>query len=73
MTIRENLTMAMDIQEQVTFLMVQWLRLHTPKAGALGLIPGQSWIPHVATKDPNAAMKTVDPSCCQLRLAQPDK
>ena len=73
MTIRENLTMAMDIQVQVTFLMVQWLRLHTPKAGALGLIPGQSQIPHIANKDPNASVKTVDPSCCQLRLAQPDK
>ena len=24
-----------------TSLMVQWLRLHTPNAGGLGLIPGQ--------------------------------
>ena len=41
-------------------LVVQWLRLHTPNAGGLGLIPGQgtrsymlqwrSKIPHAATK-----------------------
>ena len=29
-------------------LVVQWLRLHAPNAGGLGLTPGQ--IPHAATK-----------------------
>ena len=27
--------------------MVQWLRLHTPSAGGLGLIPSQGTRPHV--------------------------
>ena len=34
-----------------TILMVPWLRLHAPKAGSLGLIPGQGTkIPHDTTK-----------------------
>ena len=30
-----------------TSLVVQWLRLHTPNAGGLGLIPGQGTRSHV--------------------------
>ena len=52
-------------------LVVQWVRLHTPKAGDPGLIPGQGIIshmhaatksPHVATKSPHAATKKS--ACC---------
>ena len=54
------------------FLVVQWLRLHTPNAGGLGLIPGQGTRSHMpqpsvrmpklkildAPKIPHAATKT---------------
>ena len=30
-----------------TSLVVQWLRLHAPKAGGLGLIPSQGTIAHI--------------------------
>ena len=38
-----------DNNKKVTSLVVQWLRLHTPSAGSLGLIPGQGTInrPHL--------------------------
>ena len=42
------------------FLVVQWLRFHTPSAGGLGSIPGQGTRSHMATKDPTcAATKTL--------------
>ena len=47
MTIRENLKMAMGFQGQVAFHMLQWLRLHTPSAGALDLIPAQGTRSHM--------------------------
>ena len=31
----------------VTFLVVQWLRLHVPNAGGTGSIPGQGTRPHM--------------------------
>ena len=41
-----------------TSLVVQWLRLHAPNAGGLGLIPGRGTkIPHTATKDPECFNK----------------
>ena len=33
-------------------LVVQWLRLRTPNAGGLGLIPGQGTRPHMVQLDP---------------------
>ena len=56
-----------------TSLVAQWLRLHTPNAGGLGLIPGQGTrscmlklrvgmshlkIPHVARKSLSVTTKT---------------
>ena len=56
---------------QGTSLVVQWLRLHAPHAGGLGLISGQGTrshmlelnISHAATKDLYAATKIEDPPC----------
>ena len=53
-------------------LMVQWLRLHTPNAGVLGLIPSQGTRSHMLqlrihtlqVKIPRAVKKTEDPECC---------
>ena len=41
-------------------LVVQWVRLCTPNAGSLGLIPGQGTIScmHAATKSPHATTKS---------------
>ena len=52
-------------------LVVQWLRLHAPNAGGLGLIPGQrnrSCMLELSAcvlqlKIPHAATKTEDPVC----------
>ena len=42
-----------------TSLVVQWLRLHAPNAGALGSIPSQGPRSHMPQlKIPSAAMKT---------------
>ena len=38
-----------------TSLVVQWLRLHTPKAGKLGSIPGQGTRSHMLQLSPSAA------------------
>ena len=49
-----------------TSLGVQWLRLHTPNAGSLGLIPGQGTRSHMPQlKIPNALSK-IDNSKCQV-------
>ena len=49
-----------------TSLGVQWLRLHTPNAGGLGLIPGQGTRSHMPQlKIPNALRK-IDNSKCQV-------
>ena len=42
-----------------TYLVVQWLRLHAPNAGGLGLIPGQGTRSHMraTTKSSHAATK----------------
>ena len=42
-----------------TSLVVQWLRLHAPNAGGLGLIPGQGTRSHThaATKSSHATTK----------------
>ena len=45
--------------------MVQWLRLHTPKAGGPGSIPGQGTRSHMLQLGfPHAPVKTEDPECC---------
>ena len=41
-----------------TFLVVQWLRYHTPNAGGLGSIPGQGTRSHNQLKIPQATSKT---------------
>ena len=54
-----------------TSLVVQWLRLHVPKAGGPGSIPGQgtrSYM-HAATRSSQAATKepacsNENPACC---------
>ena len=59
--------------------MVQWLRLHTPNAGGLGLIPGQgnrSHMPQLRVrmpqlKTPRAIEKIEDSMCCNEDLLQP--
>ena len=38
-----------------TSLVVQWLRLHAPKAGGLGWIPGQETRSHMMQRRPSAA------------------
>ena len=38
-----------------TSLAVQWLRLHAPNAGDLGLIPGQGTRSHMLPLRPNTA------------------
>ena len=38
-----------------TSLVVQWLRLHTPKAGSLGLMPGHGTRPHMLQLRPSMA------------------
>ena len=38
-----------------TSLVVQWLRLFTPNAGGLGLIPGQETRSHMLQLRPSAA------------------
>ncbi|TEA36160.1 hypothetical protein DBR06_SOUSAS11510078, partial [Sousa chinensis] len=45
-------------------LVAQWLRLHAPNTGGLGLIPGQGTRSHMhaATKSLHATTK--DPTCC---------
>ena len=47
-----------------TSLVVQWIRLHAPNAGVLGLIPGQGTRSHMhaATKEP--ACRNKEPTCC---------
>ena len=53
-------------------LVVQWLRLHVPNTGGLGLTPGQGTrshmpelnISHASTKDPYAATMIEAPPCC---------
>ena len=40
-------------------LVVQWLRLHTPNAGGLGLMPGQGTRSYM--------LQLKDPSCCDLK------
>ena len=68
--------MGLDLRRETlrvgTSLVVQWLRLHTPKAGAWDLIPGHgtgSHRPqlnsHAATKNPNVSMQTEDPSAAK--------
>ena len=54
-----------------TTLVVQWVRLHAPNAGDLGLIPGRGTRSHMhaASKSPHAATKkpmcrSEDPACC---------
>ena len=50
-----------------TTLVVQWLRLHTPNIGDLGLIPGhgtRSLMPQL--KIWHAAMNIEDPAYCNL-------
>ncbi|TEA39692.1 hypothetical protein DBR06_SOUSAS3410160, partial [Sousa chinensis] len=52
-------------------LAVQWLRLHAPNAGGLGLVPGQGTrsqmpqlkTPHATTKRSRVPQLT-DPACC---------
>ena len=60
--------------------MAQWLRLHAPTAGGLGLIPGQGTRSHMLQlrvcmpplKIPHAAMKMEDPGT-KTRHSQIDK
>ena len=49
-----------------TSLVVQWLRLHTPKAGGLGSTPSQGTRSHMMQlKSSNAATKDLkDPVSC---------
>ena len=50
-------------------LVVQWLRLHTPSTGGLGLIPGQGTRSHVPQlKIPHAATKIKDQRSCMPQL-----
>ena len=54
--------------------MVQWLRLLAPKAGGLGLFPGQGTrFPHAATKSLNAERKMEDPEGHKEDPTQPNK
>ena len=49
-----------------TCLMIQWLRLHTLKAGASSSILGQgtkAHVPQLKVLHPHAAIK--DPACCK--------
>ena len=39
-----------------TYLVVQWLRLHTPNAGGLGSIPGQGTRSHMPQLSPDTAI-----------------
>ena len=48
-----------------TSLMVQWLRLHTPNAGGLGLIPGQGTRSHM----PQLFAATKDTACHNYRTS----
>ena len=51
-----------------TSLVAQWLRFHTPSAGALGSIPGQAIIFHIP--QPNSCAKTKDAPCHKKDLVQ---
>ena len=47
------------------FLVVQWLRLHTPNAEGLEFDPRSGkQITHATTKSPHALTKMDDPTCC---------
>ena len=57
-----------------TFLVVRWLRLCTPNAGAPGSIPDQGTGSHTPQwKLLNAAVIIDEPVCCNQDLAQPIK
>ena len=60
-----NLNFVLNFGEMGTSLVVQWLRLCAPNAGARGLIPGQGTKAHMLQpKISHAAMKIEDPMCC---------
>ena len=54
------------------FLVVQWLRLHAPEAGSLGLIPGQGTRSHIPQLSSDAALKSLQVTAtypaCQLKI-----
>ena len=53
-----------EIIQLGTSLVVQWLRLHIPNAGGVGLIPGQGTKSHMSQlKNPSATTKT---TCSQI-------
>ena len=54
-------------------LAVQWLRLHTSNAGAMGSIPGQGTkIPHV-TEQLSLCAATTEPTCSGVHTPQLEK
>ena len=58
-----------DPSVQATSQVVQWLRLHAPKAGFP--IPGQGTCPHATSK--SLQVSNEDPAWLQLGPAQPNK
>ena len=46
-----------------TSLEVQWLRLHAPNAGGLGLIPGQGTRSHMRATTKSWHATTKEPTC----------
>ena len=46
------------------FLVVQWIRLHTPNAGDPGSIPGRGTRSHMPAATKSSHASTKDPACC---------
>ena len=53
-----------------TFLVVQWLRCHTPCAGGLGLIPGQGTRYHLLQRRSNILPTATENWCSQIKKRQ---